>query len=1008
VVELRVPEAPILDRLPSGEIETVLLGTVAYLDEEGNTLQVAEYDTPVNLVNEENGVVYLPPVVESDEVVRFSIGGAVAGGVGTWGGRARMDGLNAEPGDTLGIELDVTMTTDAPPEALVGVEMFGRFSLQPVALEDGFVTSAGELADNGWSSVLTPSGLAINNLTHTIPIGEGRVSPADVIVRGDTLLFGIPARLTIPEDLPPGVYVMVFEGYAQVGDGEPFRWAQAGLFGEGTRAVNQGFTRTPAVLNIGRDATEPVRTLWTLFHAQPSDGSLGLMAAEDTERAALSNNVRFNSPTYILPPGAPVPYEPYMVNMLPNRYDVNAAPLLPLLFPNGRLTATVRKPDGDVDNLATTPVLQNVLSTAAVDERDVFGAQAPLDIYRLATLNEAFAEPALDQYGDYEVEMTGFVEDVWGNRYEGGGTYTFIVAETLDLSPAALPGTPLTVGDTLPLGVRVSPGVPADVTVSYRFYPVDGGEMTEGQASGTANAYGVFNSPGVVASGAGEYVVDYDVRYTDADGRLWAGSLRGAGVVAPEEPGLTAHGLRGVANENAAFQSAWYLVDQILPGGADTARLNTPYHVGDIASVRDLPTTGLQPGSSVQDTGAGYADWLRATHPDYVTPGGLPVDEAVVRDALPVATLDEDRAASEMLPLNPEAAANTAYSYLSYVTPAVSARQTVLGRPLAPGELFWDMDDPLLGQVGAGAAGMAPGDYAFLFGGSVLRNTDAEIAEVAAYSGLAVGIDPSDERGGRVFPPYRGAAGGPDGGPLLDYDGNATPLFFHPTGVRPGDVYSEGDTMVVAGHAAPPLASDVAVTVTSPSGVVTAFGGQANAVGFFHEPSAGVSLDEPGVWTVQTTLTHTGPSSAGETPLDPPPSVTQSFNVYVVPEGNTRLAWDDGNDIPFSAGFPFNFTFDVPPGWTDVTGYLTLAFPGAVAEDGTLPIQGTALRYQFNPTNLSNRFPFYEGADGRVDGPASSDPVTLTFVITGDNAAGRFDVLARQVTLRHDRLITLD
>ena len=127
-------------------------------------------------------------------------------------------------------------------------------------------------------------------------------------------------------------------------------------------------------------------------------------------------------------------------------------------------------------------------------------------------------------------------------------------------------------------------------------------------------------------------------------------------------------------------------------------------------------------------------------------------------------------------------------------------------------------------------------------------------------------------------------------------------------------------------------------------------------------------------------------------------------------EGAERLSWEDGTDTvtAFSAGFPRNFTFDLPDGWTEVRAYLTVTLPGAVITDGATQIQGTALRYQLNPPAITARFPFYEGQDGRLDGAASSDPVRLTFAFTGLNADGEFDVLARQVTVRHDRLLTID
>ena len=60
-------------------------------------------------------------------------------------------------------------------------------------------------------------------------------------------------------------------------------------------------------------------------------------------------------------------------------------------------------------------------------------------------------------YGEYAIEMTGTVEDIYGNQYDGGGTYTVYVAEPLDLEPATLPMTPLQVGDTFNSGLTDGP-----------------------------------------------------------------------------------------------------------------------------------------------------------------------------------------------------------------------------------------------------------------------------------------------------------------------------------------------------------------------------------------------------------------------------------------------------------------------------------------------------------------------------------------------------------------------
>src|SRR5690606_33946037 len=141
------------------------------------------------------------------------------------------------------------------------------------------------------------------------------------------------------------------------------------------------------------------------------------------------------------------------------------------------------------DDLGNSPIVQNQLSTAADDERTHFGAQSPVDVYRLTTLNPSFRSYIFDQYGEYSITLAGNVEVVWGNRYDGGGTYNLLVAEVMELTLPMLPGTPFEVGDTFDAGLVVAPGMPAEVTITARIYPLDGSDMLETVITGTANRF---------------------------------------------------------------------------------------------------------------------------------------------------------------------------------------------------------------------------------------------------------------------------------------------------------------------------------------------------------------------------------------------------------------------------------------------------------------------------------------------------------------------------------------
>ena len=107
------------------------------------------------------------------------------------------------------------------------------------------------------------------------------------------------------------------------------------------------------------------------------------------------------------------------------------------------------------------------------------------------------------------------------------------------------------------------------------------------------------------------------------------------------------------------------------------------------------------------------------------------------------------------------------------------------------------------------------------------------------------------------------------------------------------------------------------------------------------------------------------------------------------------------------AASPYNFTFTVPSGWTNVQVYHTLTMPAYVVEDGPVPVTGSTFTYQYNPSNVSRRFPSYEN-DGFDNGPTVSDPLVLTMTVTGTDADGRFQVRDRVFNILHDRILSLD
>ncbi|MCA0457586.1 MAG: hypothetical protein LCI00_26705 [Chloroflexi bacterium] len=1014
-IEIRFPhEMFIYQQNPS--IDQLQLQQIRFLNADGSELAVYPMQLDVPKVDESDGITHSGSPSGSSSTT-FTLSGTVGGGSGRWQAVGHINTLALQPGDTLSLTFDVQMDAPDVPLGLVGLKMLGRLRLQPVLGADGAQVAGGLGSNNGWSDAKTASGLAISNLRSDFQIAEV-ITPANQVIRQDgLLLFPVDFNITLPADLPAGIYVPLLEGLGQVEDGDVFDWAASSPLGTGSLAVGTPYTRLPLTLTVG-DVPDG-HLLWTLFQDAPSDGSRGLLAAQDQAAYALANRVHFDNPTYILPKGrgdanTPIAYplEPYLLNQLPNQYAFNDVPLIPFLMPGGRLSVKVTRPDGQVDDLGSSPIVQNILSTAALDERVRFGEQSPVDVYRLTTLNNSLTSYVFQQYGAYSIEMSGNLEDIWGRRYTGGGTYNVVIAEPLDVLPGVLPGTPFEVGNAFNAGLHIVPGVAADVTMIARIYPLDGSTPVEHVISGTANASGIFAPAGEAFTFdvAGEYVIDYEVRYTDATNRLWAGSLRSAGVIASPAGELIAHGQRGVDGVTSVPRPAWFTLSQYAPDAQ--TRMNTPYYTGDVLWLPDGASSQLNPTVNLQDRTGGYAAWLTANAGGFTAPDSTSLNQLVTEQALP-AVLLPDTDSPYAVGFQPDAAPNRAYSYMSAITPAVSARQFVQGGTDGGLPFYFDANDPLNQQQGAGLNGSRPGDYFFLFGGAVVENEDATIRSSAIYASLAVVIDPrSDALGARVYPPYRGQAGGGTGGPLLVTSGQEVDMFFHPTAVRPGDVLRVGDTFSLAGQVAPTLASQVNVTVTAPDGsIVRQFSGIANAIGYFYDPTNDFALEAAGVYTVDIRVQHTGLTSVGV--IEPPApnggvlgTTGGRFNIYVLPAESEPLPWSDNRtDFDIPPALAYNFRFSVPTDWQNVQIYHTLSIPSQVLEQGPLRPAGLTLSYQYSPSVLGKAFPNFENGEQGA-GPAAGDTVTLTIVMTGTDASGTPQIRTRTFTIAFDRLFT--
>lgn len=1025
-IEMRFPRTAF-----TGGIAPVTLETVRFVNG-GYCLVLSEGFWDANL---------FLPVAERDEIdsrtrlpfsmsvgsTSFTLGGSVGGGTGKWEGVGRINRLAFEPGDTVLLELRITMQAPALPGDGTGLQLGAALALEPVAV-NGVQAVADRLTGNGWSGLLTPSGLAIENVAGGVLLGDAVAQ--NLVITEDVLTFTLQWQTVLDEALADGLYTPSLTGFATV-PGLFGTWSQAGLLGSPAElppvSPSVAATRFPVVLQIGEPAAES-RLVWSLFQDDPAgSGMRGLLPVEDSGTVAIAGHTTYPGGAYVLPAsddqtGEPIAYplEPYLPAMLANSSYEMLPPLVPLALDSGQLSVRVTMPDGIVDDLGTVPLVQNRLSSPARLEAQAFGADSPLDMYRLTTLDPRFTSYVFTKEGRHRIEMTGSVRDIWGHEFSGGGVYEVWIAEPLQMLPGVLPGTPFEVGDVYNPALTVEPGFPADVTIALTIYPLDGSPPIEYETTGTANAHGYYHpgrDGGVWQMDTpGEYVVSITARYTDPFGRLWIGSVRGAGVIATPEGQLVARGGRWLANVPAEDRLAWYALAHVAPDifqEIPEARLRWPYHKGDVLWARD-ELASVYGGLRFTDSVGAYEAWLASHLAGWQGRDGANIQQLVNQDELPMVTLSQT--GCDVGPaLVPDQITNAAYAYLNAVRAGVTVRQMVIGDE-TPGliQTGWDFDDPHNYQRGVGVNGDLPGDYTFLFGGAVVHNAALDLHETTIYGSLLMTIDPEDPDGTRVFPPLRGAANGPDGGPLLTPRGVEAGMFFISTGFQPGQIFTVGDTLALSGQMAPTLPGMVRADVHTPSGLILTTSGQANTIGYYYDPGQNLVLNEPGIWRIRLQVSYDGLTSAGQ--VQPPYPVggvpgaeNRDIYVYVLPEDAPVLELDNIQlpDSLVPMALPFNLTAEVPPEWDDVLMHYTVIMNGLVLDSGVQPAFGDIFAYNYDPRRLNQEFPNLDVTLQDTLTSYSADAVRMTFVLLATDAEGEQVMAGRAVTLFGDRLLTL-
>ena len=805
-------------------------------------------------------------------------------------------------------------------------------------------------SDERMSTLLTPTGLGIEGgvqgavttrygYPFRTPVDEYQtvaLSSATPSSEGPIVRFSVAPRL--PSDLPPGIYRLRLDLGVKTGT----RILNLNGFGFAARPFSDQagticYFYSPPIPASGKDvaghavdgASIQPRIAWALLGGYNSNGYAGVVADEDRGRFALSGRSIIQDEV-ILPlvkdDGTRLAYS------LEPTFSADAIDPwvnIPWNWTKGELTVDVTGPDGVTLHLGTKP----------------FVAKGP---YGPTTKSSAFTAWKPVAYGRHTVVARGWIADQWGNRYEGGGTYRFWIARRMTMATATFQGMPYPVGTKYGRDIAFSPPVPATVEVTATLYPnSDATSARSLKYSGTANAAGVFGAAQGMQSftldAPGEYHAAILATYTDRSGSLWVCAMRHAGVVYPEDSPVVAHGKKiliggqYVERGETKFEG-WVDAD----GTTHLAHITAPYNAGDVILIaaEGQGANKIEPVFTYQRKGQ-ELPWDPKL-------SGVGVTNLLVRTSNGYSPH-----------LFPEFITDWEYYYGAAPRPGFMSRFLV-GESSVRAPYWPTSPNAFGGQIGASPNGDTPGDIYRLLGSVVLR--DKGVAPAYAGTITSAFILPKGTVNNRIV-----AAGAED---LNGSDGSKSRFFL--VGLRPGMAYEVGATFAPAIQIDPILPVAIHFVLTYPDGRTKVADGTGDKFGSFVGADRW-PLDVPGVYryAIQGSWDgHVGgmpglPATGGE------------FYVYRKerPAGAAGLALD----LPVQSAFSPLAGLKIAGTSSAKSVRYALITPGAVVEQGEIPVASGRFSYQFDPNVVHAKIPIYDVVSITTGKPQIGRVVHLTF-----------------------------
>jgi hypothetical protein len=551
-------------------------------------------------------------------------------------------------------------------------------------------------------------------------------------------------------------------------------------------------------------------------------------------------------------------------------------------------------------------------------------------------------------YGRYTVKVSGWWEDKWGNRYNGGGTYHFWVAKRMTMATATFQGFAYPVGTKYGRDIAFAPAVPAEVEVMASLYVnSDTSNVKTIQFNGTASPGGIYG----VAQGAqqllldspGEYHAKIFAKYTDQAGHLWVCAMRHAGVVYPTNSAITARGKKLAIGNTFVDRGETHFEGWIeSPDISHLVHINYPFQSGDVL----LIASDQQDANKIIPT----LTWESVANP-------APYDTGLATIGATNLKITTSNGYSPHL--FPEYITDWNYYYAGAPRPGFMSRFLISeDGARAP---YWPVcPNSFGGQINASNNGDLPGDIYRLIGGIVRRQQWAEPAYAGYLSSGFLLLRGTNNN--RII-----SAGADD---LNGSYGQQSRFFL--VGTRPGMVYETGTSFTPAAQIDPILPAVVNYTLTYPDGRQVMTQATGDNFGSFAGQYKWV-MDIPGIYRFSIEGDWSGykgymsglPATFGE--------------LYVIEKIRPV------NPSTLILNLPEQSTFDAVKGLT-INGsttatsvHFTAVSPGAVVDQGILNVAKGKFTYQFDPGAISRKVVTYDTVNMVTGKPEIMDVVQLTF-----------------------------